>query len=290
MSGGLPIELLDMIFEETELATRKACSLVCHAWLDFSRKYLFNLVIIRHDTSFDAFHQFLAAHPHIGIHIRTIHLVGPSEDHYLCNRQQEKYPCIDPNRLVSIALSAPKVSRIQLKTVILVNSPDDVKAALLDSLHGPIALPEFIITECPHGLYHHPIAIMDLLHLLQTKTMYIQLAGGWALDVVQDAYHSSSALPRWPVCHPAICMKGFYHERPSPLSALTDLLAPGSLHMLHLAFDQWSHLEEMARFLKCFGESITEFTITFANALLYHVQHDHTRESMRTCYALDRSY
>ncbi|KAI0693843.1 hypothetical protein C8T65DRAFT_667535 [Cerioporus squamosus] len=46
----LPTELLDMIFEVTDLETQKACSLVCHVWLDLSRKYLFDPVIVRHDT------------------------------------------------------------------------------------------------------------------------------------------------------------------------------------------------------------------------------------------------
>ncbi|RDX48832.1 hypothetical protein OH76DRAFT_1404383 [Lentinus brumalis] len=48
-----------------------------------SRDYFFDLVVMRYDTSFDAFHQFLVAHPHIGIHIRPIHLVETSEHWHL---------------------------------------------------------------------------------------------------------------------------------------------------------------------------------------------------------------
>ncbi|KAI0693842.1 hypothetical protein C8T65DRAFT_59734 [Cerioporus squamosus] len=172
-------------------------------------------------------------------------------------------------------MSTPNISCIELKTV-LVNTPDDVKEGLLTSLPCPIHLIEFSITQCPSLLYHPPNAILDLFYLFQTKMMQVELSGGWALDPMRDSMDNDISIsPRWPICHQDICMKGIYHRRTAPFLALTNSLQPCSLQRLHLTFEQWSHLDEMARFLQYFGEYIKEFVITFAYSLIYYVKHDH---------------
>ena len=56
----LPAELLDMILGDVGLATLKACTLVCHNWLETSRRHLFWVVVVRpEDESFDDFIKFV---------------------------------------------------------------------------------------------------------------------------------------------------------------------------------------------------------------------------------------
>ncbi|TFK85972.1 hypothetical protein K466DRAFT_664110, partial [Polyporus arcularius HHB13444] len=109
----LPVELLDMVLENTEPETQKLCSLVCREWLEVSRRHIFDAVAVRSDTSFDTFLQFLTTHPHISHHIRKMHLLGPEHNSPM---SPNPFPSIHPLMLVDLATSAPNVFCIKLKT------------------------------------------------------------------------------------------------------------------------------------------------------------------------------
>ncbi|RPD56643.1 hypothetical protein L226DRAFT_537923 [Lentinus tigrinus ALCF2SS1-7] len=269
---GFPVELLEMIFEEADLETQKACSLVDHVWLEVARRYLFDIIVFRSDTSFDSFLRFFAAHPHIRTHTRSVRLLGPEMSDPF---RQPHYPFIDPATLADIVTSTPNISSIQLKSVILVNTPEDKKPRLA-SLSGPIRLTEFSMMRSPDGHDHSPVAVLELFRLFETKFIQIQLASFWAPSALEGANNAGPVVPRWRVRHQGICIVGITTTRPTPLMTLTETLVPGSLKQLHLDFRNWSHLHEMARFLQYFGESITNFTISFAYALARYEARDHT--------------
>ncbi|RDX48818.1 hypothetical protein OH76DRAFT_1404373 [Lentinus brumalis] len=269
----LPVELLDMILKDMETETQKACSLVCRVWLDVSRRHLFESTVFRTTTSFDAFLKFLTAHPHISVLIRDLYLFGPTAG------VPKNIPSLSPLTLIDIATLMPNVSYITLETVRIVNVPntDDTKARLA-SLSGPTRLTEFNLTDCAvgHEVEHSPVAIVHLFHLLEAEVMKIELTCGWAPFPVTSA---DTDLPLivvpWRVRHQGICLKNILDTRPTHLSALSQILVPGSLRLLHLSFTEWAHFDEMSRFLRHFGESITEFTITFGYALHNYCYRDH---------------
>ncbi len=275
----LPVELLDMILKDMETETQKACSLVCRVWLDVSRRHLFESTVFRTTTSFDAFLEFLTAHPHISVLIRDLYLFGPTAG------VPKNIPSLSPLTLIDIATLMPNVSYITLETVQIVNVPntDDTKARLA-SLSGPTRLTEFNLTDCAvgHEVEHSPVAIVHLFHLLEAEVMKIELTCGWAPFPVTNA---DTDLPLivvpWRVRHQGICMKKILDTRPTHLSALSQILVPGSLRLLHLSFTEWAHFDEMSRFLRHFGESITEFTITFGYALHNYCYRHHRRAFFR---------
>lgn len=277
---GLPIELLDKIFEEADLETQKACSLVCYVWLELSRRYLFDCIVIRSDTTFDVFRQYLKAHPHIGIHTRRIHLLGP--DASRSPFQKQEYPRIDLGMLLDIVTYCPKTSSIHLKTVILANTPGDAKSRLA-ALAGPIRLAEFSLIGCPLSHHHSPTAVAVLLQVFEARRMQIQLSTFCtsSQDEHADAVENGASVVtrRWPFRHESICLQGIISVWPTPFKTLTEHLAPGSLKRLHLDFINWSHLHEMTRLFQFFGESIIDFTITFAHALNAYKARHHERES-----------
>ncbi|TFK85964.1 hypothetical protein K466DRAFT_664104 [Polyporus arcularius HHB13444] len=240
----LPVELLDMIFEDTDSKTQKACSLVCRDWLGVSRRHIFDTVVVRSDTSFDAFLQFLTTHPDIGDHVNELYLLGP--DRKSKSYKADKFPLVDPVTLVDIAMAAPNVSSIKLEAVGFVDIPENAKAGLA-SLPGPVQLPKLSLTGSPLAVDHSPVAILRL-----------------------------STCSRRSVQHHSICLKKITRSQESHLDALTHILVPGSLRQLHLEFYNWSHIDEMGRFLQHVGDSITEFTITFGHALSMYNFRDHT--------------
>ncbi len=290
MAGGetwndrLPVELLDMIFEDTDSKTQKACSLVCRDWLGVGRRHIFDTVVVRSDTSFDAFLQFLTTHPHISDHVNELYLLGP--DRKSKSYKAHKFPLVDPLTLVDIAMAAPNVSSIKLEAVGLVDIPENAKARLA-SLPGPVQLPELSLTGNPLAVDHSPVAILRLFYLFEAERMQVELSGGWGPSPVQAADDETPivALP-WQVQHHSICLKKITRSQESHLDALTHILVPGSLRQLHLDFYNWSHIDEMGRFLQHVGDSITEFTITFGHALSMYNFRDHTRAllSCPACY------
>ncbi|TFK85971.1 hypothetical protein K466DRAFT_170677 [Polyporus arcularius HHB13444] len=100
--------------------------------------------------------------------------------------------------------------------------------------------------------------------------MQIELSSRWGSSPLREADDNPPpAVVPWYVHQQGLCLKKIRDTRPTYLLALTGFLVPGSLHLLHLAFENWSHCEEMGRFLKHVGEFITGFTITFGHALSY---------------------
>ncbi|RPD56642.1 hypothetical protein L227DRAFT_578586 [Lentinus tigrinus ALCF2SS1-6] len=273
-------DILHMILEEAELETHKACSLVCHKWLDISRKFIFDLVVVRPAIPFDDFRLFLAAHRHVGVHVRDLHIHG-SDDY---NHPDGDLPPrrVDSWTLVEAAKSMPNVSSIQLRTVILVDAPDEAMTGVA-SLVGPIKLAKFSMLRCPYGYDHASASIENLFYLFEAETMQIDLRNSRApWGPASNPHDATLNTPRWPIRHKHICLKAILDAVQTPFVFLTTFLVPGSLRRLHLAFYHWSHLDEMARFLQHSGESITEFTISFAHALTrYSANHKPSDEEWR---------
>lgn len=257
-TAGLPNELLDMIFGETdEVETLAACSLVCRGWTEPARRQLFAIISVRRADNFDDLLAFIQTHPHVAAHIQALYLEGLDAE----PRSGSNKTCahIDPRTLASIANSIPKRKVLELTRVRVIDSSQaDSNTSPFEEAE-PIAIDDLVIGKRPD--YRHSFAaIVQTLRLFNTKFLQVDMTANyhWPADSETVPASTFRGLTR-PLQHPWICWKGI-GRGPAPFLFLRDNLQ--YLSEVHLGFYVWRHIPEIGQMLLHFSNTITTFTIS----------------------------
>ena len=118
----LPVELLDMVFEEaSDHADLKAWSLVCKLWRKVGLQYLFGTTVVKPPAGghFEDLSQFLRDHPHVANNIRTLTLKGPKHE---WSRQDIPLPRLDTTTVMEIMHCLSNIRVLEVSRVNIVEA------------------------------------------------------------------------------------------------------------------------------------------------------------------------